>query len=130
MMPPVNHSAAPIFEQYKGRNTSHVDPLTQRVLPTVNPLAEVPRQVRTGQVQAVKFNISTDPRGDIDHLVGAAMPSSSADPRAFGALDDRQQLANLFTDDRLYQIPRNDLDSDSDEEDEDVVEEERYGTYN
>jgi len=85
--------------------TSNVDPLTQRVLPAVNPLAEVPRRVQTGQVTSVKFNVSTDPRGDVDHLVGASMPSSSADPRAFGALRDRQNLATMFDNDRVYHIP-------------------------
>ena len=84
--------------------SSNVDPLTQRVLP-YRPEAKVPRTVRTGQVQSVKFNVSTDPRGDIDHLVGYHMPDSSADPRAFGALQDRQKLAAVYDDDRVRHIP-------------------------
>lgn len=100
-----NNQSMSSMHERQAQNTSNVDPLTQRVLPTVNPLAEVPRRVRTGQVQSVKFNMSTDPRGDIDHLVGASTPSHGAHPRALGALQDRRDMAMILENNRVNYIP-------------------------
>jgi hypothetical protein len=100
---PLARSAADPFD-YK-INTSHVNPVTGSVLPQVNPLARVPRQTRSGQIQQVLFNQSFDPRGDADHLVGASQPTTNANPRAWGALGDRQRLATVYDRDRHVPIP-------------------------
>jgi hypothetical protein len=86
-------------------NTSHVDPRTGSVLPTVNPLALIPRKVRSGQQVQVLFNQSYDVRGDMDYKVGYNIPESNANPRAFGALTDRQLIAALDDNDNIYPIP-------------------------
>jgi len=87
-------------------NTSHIDPRTGSVLPGVNPLARIPRSVRSGQVGQVLYQQSHDLRGDMDHLVGYDVPDSLINPRAFGALRDRQYIAQLGDSDHHHEIPR------------------------
>lgn len=87
-------------------NTSQVDPRTGAVLARVNPLALIPRKVRNGQHVQVTFAQSYDIRGDIDHRVGYAVPPSNANPRALGALEDKQRIADILPDDDEYTIPR------------------------
>jgi hypothetical protein len=103
---PMAQSSADYKDQFDYRiNTSHVNPATGSVLPTVNPLALIPRQVRSGQIQQVLFQQSWDPRGDIDHRVGARYADENANPRAQGSLDDRQRLARVYNNDRNVPIP-------------------------
>lgn len=86
-------------------NTSHVDPATGNVLPKVNPLSQIPRHVRSGKIQQVLFRQSHDPRGDADHRVGASFQDQNANPRAWGAFDDKQRLAHIYDKDRFVPIP-------------------------
>lgn len=89
------------------RNTSFVDPRTGSVLPGVNPLALIPHQVRNGQIVQVLFKQSHDLRGDVDHRVGySSNVQSNLNPRAYGALNDRQNLASAFQNEHVRHIPR------------------------
>lgn len=94
------------------QNTSGVDPRTGSVLPTVNPLAVIPREVRSGQMLQVLFNQSHDFRGDVDHLVGYQEAVSNMNPRAMGALFDRQRLARMYLDDDIPAIPHKPVQCD------------------
>ena len=73
----------------------YMDPLTQTQLPTTNPKAYLSKWVRQGEVQAVYrgTNPSTDIRGGLDHLVGATVPFSNANPRTLGAVVDNTMLS-------------------------------------
>jgi hypothetical protein len=97
--------AASTIRHPQFKNTSHVDPATGSVLPTVNPLARIPARMRIGQKLQVIHNQSSDPRGDADHIVGAVDSGANANPRAWGALMDRQALADQNLHDRNYRIP-------------------------
>jgi hypothetical protein len=91
-------------------NTPHIDPRTGSILPTVNPLAMIPHRERTGQQVEVLWNTSHDFRGDIDHVVGHPHRDHHhlANPRALGALQDRQMIAKLNSNNgRHRQIPKN-----------------------
>jgi hypothetical protein len=91
-------------------NTPHIDPRTGSILPTINPLAMIPHRDRTGQQVEVIWNSSYDIRGDIDHVVGqpASEQQQLANPRALGALRDRQMIAKLHSNNgRHRHIPKN-----------------------
>lgn len=95
----VNLSAAPSFDETQraaARPSAPIDKnkLVQvdpsfKNLPSVNPVATVPVQSRFGKVPPVVFNQSQDLRGDLDYKVGYRSPENLANPRAFGALQDR-----------------------------------------
>jgi hypothetical protein len=76
-------------------NTPHIDPRTGSILPTVNPLAMISHVERAGQQVEVLHNQSEDFRGDLDHKVGYSHPNQMANPRAIGALEDRQRIASM-----------------------------------
>jgi hypothetical protein len=86
-------------------NSSNVDVRTGSILPMVNPLAVIPRGARSGQNVQVVFNQSHDFRGDVDHMVGYSIPETNANPRAMGALMDRQSLARNYPNRKVVPIP-------------------------
>jgi hypothetical protein len=95
----INVASAPSFDETMRASSVPSAPLDKdqlvkvdpafKSLPGVNPVATVPVQARFGKVPPVIFNQSQDLRGDIDYRVGYHSPEMMANPRAFGALQDR-----------------------------------------